>query len=160
MYLNRQRVFIDRQVISSSAPYFHWHLCTYWFKYYHNGNDCWAPLHELLRTHLTQCPNIQHPRHVKHSKASLPRLLRITTIDSCIFLGTFAGTDKPLNTNLIDPEEYHISQGPGQRVKLSENRRYVGQVLLPWKTIVRVEVYERNNAMEKERRDRGDNIYL
>ncbi|KAF8797623.1 hypothetical protein BYT27DRAFT_7125055, partial [Phlegmacium glaucopus] len=90
----------------------------------------------------------------------LQRLLRITTIDSRIFLGTFAGTDKPLNIILIDAEEYHISQGPGKRVKLSENRRYVGQVLLPWKTIVRVEVYDRNNAMEKERRDKGDNIYL
>ncbi|KAF8814107.1 hypothetical protein BYT27DRAFT_6341200 [Phlegmacium glaucopus] len=90
----------------------------------------------------------------------LQRLLRITTIDSRIFLGTFAGTDKPLNIIFIDAEEYHISQGPGKRVKLSENGRYVGQVLLPWKTIVRVEVYERNNAMEKERRDKGDNIYL
>ncbi|KAF8811387.1 hypothetical protein BYT27DRAFT_7089927, partial [Phlegmacium glaucopus] len=77
-----------------------------------------------------------------------------------IFLGTFTGTDKPLNIILINTEDYRISQGPGQRVELSENGRYVGQVLLPWKTIVRVEVYERNNAMEMERRDRGDNIYL
>lgn len=41
-----------------------------------------------------------------------------------------------------------------------ENGRYVGQVMLPWKMIVKVEVYERDSAMEKERRDRGDNIYL
>ncbi|KAF8797767.1 hypothetical protein BYT27DRAFT_7124781, partial [Phlegmacium glaucopus] len=75
----------------------------------------------------------------------LQRLLRITTIDSRIFLGTFAGTDKPI---LINAEEYRISQGPAQRVKLNENGRYVGQVLLPWKMIVKVEVYERNHVTE------------
>jgi len=90
----------------------------------------------------------------------LHQLLRITTIDSRIFLGTFAGTDKPLNIILINAEEYRISQDPGQRVRLNGNGRYVGHVLLPWKVIVKVEVYERDNAMEKERRDRGDNIYF
>ncbi|KAF8815286.1 hypothetical protein BYT27DRAFT_7040262, partial [Phlegmacium glaucopus] len=66
--------------------------------------------------------------------------------DSCIFLGTFAGTDKPLNIILINAERYRIFQGPGQRVKLNENERFVGQVLLPWKMIVKVEVYERKGA--------------
>ncbi|KAF8811384.1 hypothetical protein BYT27DRAFT_7029053, partial [Phlegmacium glaucopus] len=66
-------------------------------------------------------------------------LLRITTIDNRIFLGAFAGTDKPLNIILINAEEYRISQGPGQRVKFNENGRYVGQVLLPWKMIAKVE---------------------
>ena len=91
----------------------------------------------------------------------LQQLLRITTTDNRVFLGTFAGTDKPLNIILINAEEYHISnQDSGQRVKLDEDGRYVGQVMLPWKMIVKVEVYERDSAMEKERRDRGDNIYL
>ena len=85
----------------------------------------------------------------------LQQLLRITTIDGRIFLGTFAGTDKPLNIILINAEEYRISQ-----LKDDENGRYVGQVLLPWKMIVKVELYDRDGAMEKERRDRGDNIYL
>lgn len=90
----------------------------------------------------------------------LQQLLRITTIDDRVFLGTFAGTDKPLNIILINAEEYRISQGSGQRVKDNEDGRYVGQVLLPWKMIVKVEVHERESMMEKERRDRGDNIYL
>jgi len=89
----------------------------------------------------------------------LQQLLRITTTDNRVFLGTFAGTDKPLNIILINAEEYHLSNQ--NRVKFDdENGRYVGQVMLPWKMIVKVEVYERDSAMEKERRDRGDNIYL
>ncbi|KAF8797627.1 hypothetical protein BYT27DRAFT_6931524 [Phlegmacium glaucopus] len=42
------------------------------------------------------------------------RLLRITTIDSRIVLGTFAGADRPLNINLVlvNAEEYCISRGP------------------------------------------------
>lgn len=91
----------------------------------------------------------------------LQQLLRITTIDGRVFLGTFAAVDKPLNIILINAEEHRISQGSGsQKTKLNEERRYVGQVLLPWKMIVKVEIYERHSAREKERRDRGDNVYM
>jgi N-alpha-acetyltransferase 38, NatC auxiliary subunit len=91
----------------------------------------------------------------------LQQLLRITTIDGRVFLGTFAAVDKPLNIILINAEEYRISQGSGsQKTELNEEGRYVGQVLLPWKMIVKVEIYERHSAREKERRDRGDNIYM
>ncbi|KAF8811389.1 hypothetical protein BYT27DRAFT_7253086 [Phlegmacium glaucopus] len=67
-----------------------------------------------------------------------------------------------LNIILINTEEYRISQGPGQTVKLNKNGRYDGhwQVLLSWKMIVKVGLYEWNTATEKERQDRDDNIYL
>lgn len=102
----------------------------------------------------TSAPMIA-PTALEALQSFLQQLLRITTIDGRIFLGTFAGTDKPLNIILINAEEYRISQ-----LKDNENGRYVGQVLLPWKMIVKVELYDRDSALEKERRDRGDNIYL
>jgi len=92
-------------------------------------------------------------------RSYLQQILRITTVDSRIFIGTFAGTDKPLNIILVNAEEYRITQGPGQKLKIDEDGRYVGQVLLPWKMIVKVEVHERNDVRE-EGHDRSDNIYL
>ncbi|KAF8817181.1 hypothetical protein BYT27DRAFT_7205032 [Phlegmacium glaucopus] len=82
----------------------------------------------------------------------LQQILRITTVDSRIFIGTFAGTDKPLNIILINAEEYHITRDLGQ-----EDGRYVGQVLLPWKMIAKVEVHRRSDVREGEI---GDNMYL
>ncbi|KAF8971360.1 hypothetical protein BDZ97DRAFT_1643095, partial [Flammula alnicola] len=65
----------------------------------------------------------------------LRQLLRITVTDGRVFLGTFAGTDKPLNIILINAEEYRV--GPGQ----DPDGRYVGQVMLPWKVVVKVEAH-------------------
>ncbi|KAF9040602.1 hypothetical protein BJ165DRAFT_1317280, partial [Panaeolus papilionaceus] len=63
--------------------------------------------------------------------ALLRQILRITTTDGRIFIGTFAGTDKPLNIILVNTDEYRIGQqGDG---------RYVGQVMFPWKVITKVE---------------------
>lgn len=94
------------------------------------------------------------PTSLDTLQSFLRQLLRITIVDGRVFLGTFAGTDKPLNIILINAEEYCIFQNPGlQRAKFNEDGRYVGQVLLPWKMIVKVEVYERHSAMEKERCD-------
>jgi small nuclear ribonucleoprotein (snRNP)-like protein len=63
----------------------------------------------------------------------LRETLRITITDGRIFLGTFVGTDSLLNILLINTEEF--------RLDLEENRngRYVGQVLIPWKLVVRAE---------------------
>lgn len=62
----------------------------------------------------------------------LRQILRITTNDDRIYLGTFAGTDKLLNILLINAEEYRTEQG-------GVGGRFVGQVLMPWRLIVRVE---------------------
>ncbi|KAF8147286.1 hypothetical protein B0H34DRAFT_629344, partial [Crassisporium funariophilum] len=68
-------------------------------------------------------------------KTLLRQVLRITTTDGRIFLGTFAGTDAPLNVVLVNAEEYRVRGG----VLVSEDGRYVGQVLVPWRLVVRVE---------------------
>ena len=90
-------------------------------------------------------------------RSFLQQVLRITTVDSRIFMGVFAGTDKPLNIILINAEEYRISQIPGQKVEVIEDGRYVGQVLLPWKMIVKVEVHD---DAPKKGNDKRDNTYL
>ena len=87
----------------------------------------------------------------------LQQLLRITTVDDRIFMGIFAGTDKPLNIILVSAEEYRLFQNPGQKVEVIGDGRYVGQVLLPWKMIVKVEVHEMSR---KKGNDKRDNMYL
>ncbi len=80
---------------------------------------------------------MEHTDHtaVLEIKALLTRFLRITTTDGRVFIGTFAGTDKPLNIILINTEEYRLSE-PGLR----SIGRFVGQVIFPWKIVVKVEV--------------------
>ena len=83
-------------------------------------------------------------------QALLRQLLRITTTDGRIFIGTFAGTDKPLNIILVNTEEFRV--GPGQ----NPDGRFVGQVMLPWKIIVKVEAH-----MEPPGRDpSSDGLYM
>ena len=74
----------------------------------------------------------------------LQQLLRITVTDGRIFIGSFAGTDQPLNILLINAEEFRI--GPNENA----NGRYVGQVVVPWKLVVKVE------AQGKGVRDTGN----
>lgn len=66
--------------------------------------------------------------------------LRVTINDGRIFLGTFVGTDKPLNLVLINAEEYRV--GVGQ----NGDGRYVGQILVPWRLIEKVEAQEKHSA--------------
>jgi small nuclear ribonucleoprotein (snRNP)-like protein len=67
-------------------------------------------------------------------KGLLDKILRITTNDGRIFIGTFAGTDKPLNLILLNTEEFRIS-GPDSKVA----GRFIGQVIFPWKIVTKVE---------------------
>lgn len=90
----------------------------------------------------------------------LQQVLRITTVDSRIFMGIFAGTDKPLNIILINAEEYRITQISGQKMEVSEDGRYVGQVLLPWKMILKVEVHESDDVSKKNESYKRDNTFL
>ena len=89
---------------------------------------------------------------VKTVQALLRQLLRVTTTDGRIFIGTFAGTDKPLNIILVNAEEFRV--GPGQ----NPDGRFVGQVMLPWKVIVKVEAHI---AAEPPGRDSSsDGLYM
>ncbi|THH17197.1 hypothetical protein EW146_g3578 [Bondarzewia mesenterica] len=67
-------------------------------------------------------------------KPLLRLLLRISITDGRIFLGTFVGTDKELNVLLIHTDEFRL--GPAE----NPDGRYVGQVMIPWSKVVRVEV--------------------
>lgn len=61
------------------------------------------------------------------------QILRVTVSDGRIFIGTFAGTDQPLNILLMNSEEYRVGSGENM------DGRYVGQIVIPWKLIVKVE---------------------
>ena len=87
-------------------------------------------------------PDTPPPTEVKPSKQEsaldqvhglLRQLVRITVTDGRIFIGTFAGTDKPLNIILVNAEEFRL--GPGQ----NPDGRYVGQIMVPWKIVVKLE---------------------
>ncbi|KAJ7596736.1 hypothetical protein C8J56DRAFT_850342, partial [Mycena floridula] len=66
-------------------------------------------------------------------KALLRETVRVSIQDGRIFIGAFFGTDKPLNIILVDAEEYRV--GPGENAE----GRYVGQIMIPWRLVVKVE---------------------
>jgi small nuclear ribonucleoprotein (snRNP)-like protein len=65
--------------------------------------------------------------------AFLQEILRVTISDGRVFLGSFVGTDRELNILLLNTDEYRI--GPAE----NPDGRYVGQVMIPWKLVSRVE---------------------
>lgn len=69
--------------------------------------------------------------------------LRISINDGRVFLGTFAGTDKPLNILLTNAEEYRI--GMGQMLE----GRFVGQILIPWKLVTKVEAQAQDSSQNQ-----------
>jgi small nuclear ribonucleoprotein (snRNP)-like protein len=81
----------------------------------------------------TSTANGQQPETIVALRRLLQQPLRVTVLDGRIFLGTFVGTDKPLNILLANAEEYRI--GPSE----NPNGRYVGQVMIPWRLVVRAE---------------------
>ncbi|KAJ6560995.1 hypothetical protein B0H10DRAFT_1644841, partial [Mycena sp. CBHHK59/15] len=74
---------------------------------------------------------------VHRLKGLLCETLRVTVADGRIFIGSFAGTDQPLNILLLNTDEFRL--GPGE----NPDGRYVGQVLIPWRLVVKAEVHER-----------------
>jgi len=81
----------------------------------------------------TSTANGQQPASIVALRRLLKQVLRVTVLDGRIFLGTFVGTDKPLNILLANAEEYRI--GPSE----NPNGRYVGQVMIPWRLVVAAE---------------------
>lgn len=105
---------------------------------------------------MSEPPKLPSSPSLAALQALLRSLLRITTTDHRIFLGTFVGTDKDLNILLINTDEFRISPAPSSTTKPgpgtptgaepdeepegeSEGGRYVGQVMIPWKMIKRIE---------------------
>ncbi|KAJ8082510.1 hypothetical protein PM082_008365 [Marasmius tenuissimus] len=88
-------------------------------------------------------------------------ILRISVIDGRIFLGSFLGTDQALNLLLLDAEEFCVVDatlpnldGRFDGGMLIENPggRYVGQIVIPWKEIVKVEAHGGLKAQEERHR--------
>ncbi|KAH6917698.1 hypothetical protein BKA70DRAFT_1252960 [Coprinopsis sp. MPI-PUGE-AT-0042] len=79
-------------------------------------------------------------------KSLLRQTLRITTQDGRRFLGSFAGTDKALNILLINTDEFRQAGGGASASEVDGpfggmyESRFVGQVLVPWKVVVKIEV--------------------
>ncbi|KAJ7479960.1 hypothetical protein B0H11DRAFT_1725334 [Mycena galericulata] len=71
---------------------------------------------------------------VDRLKSLLCETLRVTITDGRIFIGSFAGTDQPLNILLLNTDEFRL--GPDE----NPDGRYVGQVLIPWRLVVKAEV--------------------
>ncbi|KAJ7871320.1 hypothetical protein B0H13DRAFT_1634276 [Mycena leptocephala] len=71
---------------------------------------------------------------VERLKSLLCETLRVTVTDGRIFIGSFAGTDQPLNILLLNTDEFRL--GPDE----NPDGRYVGQILIPWRLVVKAEV--------------------
>ncbi|KAH9855839.1 hypothetical protein C2E23DRAFT_553548 [Lenzites betulinus] len=79
----------------------------------------------------------QPTANVERLVGLLKQTLRISVTDGRIFIGTFAGTDKQLNILLINADEYRGGSDAGPD---GHEGRYVGQIMVPWRLIVRVEL--------------------
>ena len=81
--------------------------------------------------------------NIARLRALTRNTLRITVTDGRVFLGQFAGTDKPLNILLVNAEEYRAQKTTGDDAQLGQppqyDGRFVGQVMIPWRLVVRVE---------------------
>jgi small nuclear ribonucleoprotein (snRNP)-like protein len=102
-----------------------------------------------LMIHSSLLPPL--PRRSCYPSSALDRLkhllrqtLRVTISDTRIFIGTFAGTDQTLNIILINTEEYLI--GPEDR----PDGRFVGQVVIPWRLVTKVEGETREDDKYKQ----------
>ncbi|KAJ7223195.1 hypothetical protein GGX14DRAFT_351830 [Mycena pura] len=80
------------------------------------------------------------PAAVVSLRALLCETLRVTVADGRIFIGSFAGTDQPLNILLLNTDEFRL--GPDE----NPDGRYVGQVLIPWRLVVKAEVHRADRA--------------
>ncbi|KAG6816418.1 hypothetical protein H0H87_006155 [Tephrocybe sp. NHM501043] len=74
----------------------------------------------------------------------LQQVLRVTITDGRIFLGTFAGTDQPLNLLLVNAEEFRLG------TEENPDGRYIGQIVIPWKLVVKVEAETQKEGRLKD----------
>lgn len=77
------------------------------------------------------------PPSIHRLKNLLRETIRVTVTDGRIFIGTFAGTDQPLNIVLLNTEEFR--RGVEEEGVMSG--RYIGQVMVPWRLVVKVEAF-------------------
>ena len=103
-------------------------------------------------------------------RSLLNQYLRISIVDGRILLGSFLGTDQALNILLMNTEEFRLLKVDGGAARLTlvsnwdgqlqegmelENPsgRYIGQVVVPWKQIVKIEVHGKDDRSAGSYRD-------
>ncbi|KAJ8079545.1 hypothetical protein PM082_011132 [Marasmius tenuissimus] len=103
-------------------------------------------------------------------RSLLNQFLRISIADGRILLGSFLGTDQALNLLLMNTEEFRLLKVDGRTAqstllsdwdgRLSEGMelenpsgRYIGQIVVPWKHIVKIEVHGREDRTAMAYRD-------
>lgn len=96
---------------------------------------------------------------IRRLKGLLQQIIRVTVNDGRVFIGSFAGTDQALNILVINAEEYRP-----QPEEIADGR-YVGQVVIPWRLIIKVEIEgqkddNRYNAMQLDLPDDDNNMYF
>ncbi|KAI0358818.1 hypothetical protein OH77DRAFT_1109654 [Trametes cingulata] len=95
--------------------------------------------------------------NVERLQAMLKQTLRVAVTDGRVFVGTFAGTDKQLNILLISADEYRLGPNAGPD---GLDGRYVGQVMIPWRLVVRVEKRMGDSSQGQNYRDSDeDSMY-
>ncbi|KAF9261094.1 hypothetical protein L218DRAFT_961780 [Marasmius fiardii PR-910] len=113
-----------------------------------------------------------NPDAVNALRSLLNSILRVSVIDGRLFLGSFLGTDQALNLLLLDTEEFRVLNTHSQDPHISKwdgvireglyiedpKGRYVGQVLVPWKQVVKVEAHGRGPTRQLE--DFSRRLYL
>ncbi|KAI0656775.1 hypothetical protein C8Q70DRAFT_920722 [Cubamyces menziesii] len=103
---------------------------------------------------VARSPRTTQPTaNVERLKAMLKQTLRISITDGRIFVGTFAGTDKQLNVLLINTDEYRVGPDAGAD---GADGRYVGQVMIPWRLVVRAEARRGDSQMQGISQDDAD----
>ncbi|KAH8834759.1 hypothetical protein DL96DRAFT_1571617 [Flagelloscypha sp. PMI_526] len=75
-----------------------------------------------------------HRPNFTRLQSLLQKPIQIESSDGRVFVGLFAGTDKLLNILLANAEEYKEMQS----LTDGDQPRYVGQILVPWKLVVKV----------------------
>ncbi|OCH88341.1 hypothetical protein OBBRIDRAFT_91635 [Obba rivulosa] len=100
-------------------------------------------------------PNSQS-ESVQRLKSLLRKSLRIIINDGRVFVGTFVGTDKQLNVLLVNADEYRIG---GEQLYVNSDARFVGQVMIPWRLVVKVEAPSEGGSGRQREVD-GDDEYL
>ncbi|OBZ80103.1 N-alpha-acetyltransferase 38, NatC auxiliary subunit [Grifola frondosa] len=111
----------------------------------------------LSHSSSTSLPTMPSPPsdNIEHLKSLLKQPLRIAVEDGRVFLGTFAGTDKQLNVILVNTDEFRPAAGYQDA---NPNGRFVGQVMIPWRLVRRVEARSGSGGLRLPDSD-GDAVY-
>ncbi|KZV62626.1 hypothetical protein PENSPDRAFT_591136 [Peniophora sp. CONT] len=99
---------------------------------------------------------LENPQAVEALQSLLRENLRVSISDGRVFIGTFVGTDKAMNILLVNTDEFRL--GPNE----NPDGRFVGQVLVPWKFIRKIEMQPEQDSTDGGSQDSitGQSMYI